>query len=647
MPANFAAFSPPSDPGSRRWRRPLTIVVALLIAAYGVLLATHVGAWPGGSDSSGYLNHARLLREGKTHEPLRTLAGLPAKDLPDFAYVPLGFVSRDGREATPTYPVGLPLLIGALSSITGWTLAPHVALWLHTMAGVALMFALAREFGLSRGLAAAGAVILASCPLYLLMGLQAMSDVPALVWCLASVWCAWRCRERPLWALAAGACVGLAVLVRPSNLLILLSIALSLGQRPRAWGWLILGGLPAAAFFAAYNHALYGNAFTTGYGSVGAIFSPEYLRPSLGNYLRWLPVLLTPVVILALALPWAATRETRLRALVCGAWAVPFLIFYAFYYHTHEVWWYLRFLLPAFPALILAMLLVLQRAAGRVPLGTRPLVAVSGIVAAALWGSYWTQDRWALDGVRGEKVYPDTARWAQQYLPPNAVILAMQMTGALAYSTDFTVVRYQALSPAQLATVERVCAEQKRPIYALLFPEERDPVFTAMPGGWNQIAAVSQVTVWERTRSAVPPAAPWHVVASTSGEDCEITARTVGDRWFDGERSHRHTWTWSGGPGAIELETYPRRESTVQFKFSLRSTVSRVVTVTKDGTEIFRGEVGTDRLPVTLNVHLTAGRSRLDFASPTPGVRENDSAGARTLAFAVYDPQLETPAAKR
>ena len=40
---------------------------------------------------------------------------------------------------------------------------------------------------------------------------------------------------------------------------------------------------------------------------------------------------------------------------------------YAFYYHTSEEWWYLRFVVPAFPALVLAgaaMLLALTACSG-------------------------------------------------------------------------------------------------------------------------------------------------------------------------------------------------------------------------------------------------------------------------------------------
>lgn len=636
--STLAASSERSE--NSRWRSAGWFAALLLFLGYGVLLATHMGAWAGGSDSSGYLNHARLLRAGKVHEPLRVIEGFPAESMPGFAYVPLGFIPAGSREMTPTYPVGLPLLMAAVAPFTGWALAPHFTMWLHAMLGVGLMFALSRSFGLSRGSAFCGVLILAVCPLYLFMALQAMSDVPAMVWCTASVLFGWRSRTQPRWALAAGAAVGLAVLIRPSNLLIMVPAALCLGLNWRRWVWLALGGLPAAVFFAAYNHQLYGEPFATGYGAVGAIFAWEHVSLSLGNYLRWLPVLLTPAVFLALALPWTTKRETRLPAMICGAWAIAFTVFYAFYYHTHEQWWYLRFLLPAFPAFCIAMLLAGSSLLARWKSRIRFVVGSAAAIAIAAWGAYWTLDRWALDAGRGEKIYPDSARWARQHLPDNAVVAAMQASGALLYATDFTLVRYDHLSPVQLANLERFCLERQRPFYAILFPEERERVFGAMPGGWTQVGAVQHVTMWKRTPQTAQPAAPWHVLATTEDNGVEVTARSVADGWFDREQSRRHSWVWTSGPAALVLETFPVGDRRVALEFSLRALKPSVVTITQDGRPVLRTQVGTDRVPVRLTVEVKDGHARLDIASDTPGIRESERPDARVLSVAIYDLRL-------
>ena len=50
-----------------------------------------------------------------------------------------------------------------------------------------------------------------------------------------------------------------------------------------------------------------------------------------------------------------------------GLWAGLLTGLYAFYFHSGETWWYLRFILPAFPVLILAALVVLQRLGSLLP----------------------------------------------------------------------------------------------------------------------------------------------------------------------------------------------------------------------------------------------------------------------------------------
>ena len=57
--------------------------------------------------------------------------------------------------------------------------------------------------------------------------------------------------------------------------------------------------------------------------------------------------------VAALATPWVPVARRRELA-VLGLWAALLIGFYAFYFHSGESWWYLRFILPAFPALLLA-----------------------------------------------------------------------------------------------------------------------------------------------------------------------------------------------------------------------------------------------------------------------------------------------------
>jgi len=273
-------FSPPSSPDPRPlWRRPGLAVVMLLLACYAAVLVRYVNACAGGSDSSGYLNNARLLATGRVQASVRALPGLPAGRAPGYLYMPLGFKPAfRGAGIVPTYATGLPLLVLAAAPLAGWRHACDAVMVAHALAGVLLTYALARAMRLPQRWAILGAAVLAVSPLYLEYALQAMSDLPALVWVTASVLAAWTSREtasRPaskLWPLSAGFALALAVLIRPSNLLALAPLAIVLGGSPRRWAIFALGGLPGAIFLCLYNLAAYGHLMTTGYGDVWSSF---------------------------------------------------------------------------------------------------------------------------------------------------------------------------------------------------------------------------------------------------------------------------------------------------------------------------------------------------------------------------------------
>jgi len=474
----------------RRW---LALgLLAFAFAAYAVLLGFHMGAYAGGSDSSGYLNNARLLRKGLVHVPRRAIEGLPPEALSAYAYVPLGFSPVGQRDMVPTYPIGLSLLMVAVAPVTGVSMAPHAVMLLHALLGVVMMFALARLVGLSPTAATLGAVLLAASPLYLYISLQAMSDTPALVWTTAAVYFAWRSQRSAGWALAAGFSVAVAVLVRPTNLLVLAPVAVCLGLDWRRWLWLGLGGAPGAVLLGIFNHALYGKILTTGYGDVGSAFSQAFAPLSLRNYLQWLPVLLTPGLVLAVGALWILPRGQLRLLVVIVTWIFTYVGFYTFYYHTHETWWYLRFILPAFPAIILAMLFTGRTIAAQWSARTAGVAAIAVAIGVLAWDGLWTRHFHALDSGRGESVYPQAITWAREHLPADAVIAAMQTSGALLYYSNFTFIRWDSFSENRFSSVTAACVAAGRPFYAMLMPFEIEDqhALARMPGHWSQVGSV-------------------------------------------------------------------------------------------------------------------------------------------------------------
>lgn len=504
-PETTSSFSP---------RTRLWLLVALAVFAGGYLcwVRLNSGYLAGGSDSSGYLNIARLLRDGQLVGQVPAIPGLSPPAWNYLYQQPLGFTveSATGR-MVPTYPVGFPLhLLVAAPFVSLDYAAVVVNVFLAAAAG-ALMFALGRQCGLSWRSAFAGAALLWLCPLFLSNILQPMSDACAMVWSLAAVCAALQSRRHAAWALAAGLAVAIGVLVRPTGLLMLLPVGLALGGNLRAWLALCAGGLPGAAFLAWYNVQLYGSALTTGYGAVESLFSTRHFPHNAGHIALWLLLLLSPFVVLpALGLP-ALLRQRTHRAGVLLLWITTITGFYVFYFHTGEAWWYLRFILPAFPAVIVAALLVIENSPILVALGTtRRWLAPTALALALVWEFAGIRLLHVADTKHGEPAYLDTVRWMQAHAPADAIVLQMQVTGCFTYFTHFVIVRWDILESDGWARLQAAARAQRRPIYATLFPfEEADALKRCASAHWTRVAETRHhVAIWRLDETSGPTPRP-------------------------------------------------------------------------------------------------------------------------------------------
>ena len=488
-----APSTPPSLPG---W---LSAAAILLVAAGLAFLAPRISPYAGGADSSGYLNSARLLGRAKAMVTPRLLPGHGAREFGDMVFQPLGFhLEGDGRQMVPTYPIGLPLHLLVAARIAGWhNAAVAVNLLAFTACGI-LMWMIARHLGLPRVGAAGAVVLLWLCPLFLFATLQPMSDLLAVAWSLAVVYCALQAREHWGWAVACGAALGMAVLVRPTNALLAVPVAVALGTQIRAYLLVGLGSLPGAGAFAAYNWRVYGSPIITGYGDVSQVFGGEFLPHNLAHFARWIPLLLSPLIVVALLAPFLPVFRRRGYA-VLATWFVLLTGFYAFYFHSGETWWYLRFILPVFPVLILAALTVLiaiGTAAGWRATTATALTACL-VVVAGTWEIVQTRRLAVLPFEQQERSYPDAAHWAQKNLPAKSAIFCMQVSGAFYYYTDFLLVRWDEVDADKSAALFAALAARDQPVYAALFPFESAEALK-ISGHWTQVATVGQVTFWQR-----------------------------------------------------------------------------------------------------------------------------------------------------
>jgi hypothetical protein len=504
-------FPDTAHPSPARIPRAGLGIAVLALAAYAWLLAAFVGAVAGGSDSSGYMNHARLLASGHVHVAPRALPTLPQDQAPYYLYVPLGFKpAPDGNGLVPTYPTGFPLFVLALEPLAGWRHAGDLAIILHSLAGLVATYLLARALGLGRLGAALATTMLGLSPLYLFMSLQAMSDVPSLTWTTLAILAAFHSRKSVPWALAAGAALAVDVLLRPANLLAFVPVAIALGPGLRRWLLVVLAGLPGAAFFALHSRAAYGKIATTGYGDNTFAFQLHFIPGTLVHYAVWLPVLLSPLAVFALGLPFLRREPPPLRWILVG-WVLPYAAFYCSYQNTHESWWYLRFLLPAAPAVVIGAVFVLRSLATRLAPSPQRFRAVGAFAAAALLvlanTVVWNRPLHPLIIGEEERRYGTISSWLNQHLPGDAVCLAMQDTGALFYGTGFTFLRWDEIKPTDMGRVDDAVRRSGRPLYAVLFPFElaNGALNHSLPGRWTPVGEVEGATVLRRDAGPATP----------------------------------------------------------------------------------------------------------------------------------------------
>ena len=468
---------------------------AVVLLGYGAFLAAYFTPVAGGSDSSGYLNAARLLAHGQLTAPQRDFAGLTVKS--PTALQPLGFIAEPARaRLVPTYPLGLPAHLAVAGLLFGWTAGPLVVGVCATLAAVVLLYAVAREIRLAWPLAAAAAVLLGAFPVTIFIAVQPLSDVLATTWILAAVYAALRARASLGWAAAAGTALAAAVWVRPTNVLLLpaLAVLLATGWRPLTAA--TLGAFPGALLLLATNAHLFGSPWQMGYGSIFEAFAAAYFGPTLLHFGKWLGLLLPGLCLGLAVIAFGLTRLSRRECLALALWFFVPVIFYAFYEVSGQTWWCLRFILPAVPALILAAVAALDHflAPHRRTLGiTAAAFAVWAVGLAVLW----TREFHTLLSKTYEQAYAEVAAWTRVHLPANSVLFANHDSGALYCYTAFPIVRWDQLDPAEFAAHAAHLARAGRPLYLVIFVDEENEVLRGRaPARWEKVALVARRSIW-------------------------------------------------------------------------------------------------------------------------------------------------------
>ncbi len=451
----------------------VAVVLAIVTVAAGVRWGAMVA---GGADSYGYVSQAGYWQRGSVvvQEDVIRPSPWPGAAL---TWSPLGYrPSPNHPDAiVPLYAPGLPLLMALGQVIAGFCgaffvvpLCGGLTIWLTYLLG--------RRVFDAPGIAVWSAGLVACSPVFLYQLMNAMSDVPVTAaWMLALVLVL---SSRPF---SAGLAMSAAIAIRPNlaPLSAVLVIWLAIVETRRS-------GSSAAAFVCArfsagvavsvlgiglFNARVYESAVMSGYGTTSDLYALGYFFTNVRQFAVWTADVETPIVALAALffvipgmLPPARIPHARL---LLGGSLLVVLLSYVFY-QPFDVWWYLRFLLPIWPILMLLTAASLESIARR---WMRPVYSIAVAIAVVLcaWHGVRTAiDRSAFDLGRSERRYVDVARFVASHTEPDAVILSVQHSGSLRLYADRLTLRYDALDPLWLdRAVAYLESIGRRPYYVL------------------------------------------------------------------------------------------------------------------------------------------------------------------------------------
>jgi hypothetical protein len=495
--------------GVRRHVNDRTVAggVTALALAIGLIYSTTAAS---GADAYGYVSQADLWLSGslKIKQPWVADVPWPGRH---WTFSPLGYRPADTAQGlwtiVPTYSPGLPLLMAGAKLVGGQS-----AMFLVVPVLAAVLVWTTYSIGVRLGSPWAGAIgawLVAASPVFLYMLPWPMTDVPvAAVWAVSFYFLL----GRNAWsALAAGLAAGLAILIRPNlfagaavfGLWYVLRLwrdgASGRGAAFRQGAVFALGVLPGVIAVALINRYLYGSPFMSGYGGFSDMLEWKHVEPNVRLYLGWLAESETPLAMAGLAALFVPVRflwpaaPDRSIFVVIGLFVVSLWALYCAYL-VFDVWWYLRFLLPTWPFMMIG-----AGAIAAAAMRSRFLIVKLVVVAAIVWvgldarglGSKWS----AFDIWQGEQRYPSIARLVNAATERNSVVYSMQHSGSLRYYGGRVTLRYDNLESDWLD--RSVAFFSERGVHAYMLVEEWEiPTITRHFKGQKTLAVLEMPPIF-------------------------------------------------------------------------------------------------------------------------------------------------------
>jgi len=159
---------------------------------------------------------------------------------------------------------------------------------------------------------------------------------------------------------------------------------------------------------------------------------------------------------------------------VLFAWGFIAIVFGSYLpYSPFDEWWYLRFLLPALPLLLILTSAVLLGPAERIPAWLRVPVLALALTALATHHVATARDRQVFELQALESRYVAAGTYAARHLPAGAVLLSIQESGSLRLDGGRTTMHFDHLDPQGLdAAVQYLEQSGHQPYVALETWEE-------------------------------------------------------------------------------------------------------------------------------------------------------------------------------
>jgi hypothetical protein len=247
--------------------------------------------------------------------------------------------------------------------------------------------------------------------------------------------------------------------------------------------------VPGCLAVAAINNWLYGSPLSSGYGDLASIFSPANIPLTLASYGRWLFETQTPFVTIAgVVLVLAPSRIWPTAAARAGArlLASVLIVVWMLYsiYPAFDAWWFLRFLLPSWPAIFIGTAAgITWLLDGRVTRGRE--LSIAALLALGAYGLTITVGRDVFPAGEGERRYATIAGLVAAQTEPSAMILASIHAGSLRYYAGRPTLRFDLLDEAWLDRAVDWLQQQGRHPYVLVEDWEM-PVFTRRFAGTSR-----------------------------------------------------------------------------------------------------------------------------------------------------------------